>query len=255
MLNLISFWLFFFMVIYIFTRNIKTEKKKSDEKKQVEGKTGVKALKRKELKKFFGDKLSDEEKEKIYDTFQRRCFKCGSREKLSIDHHLPLARGYPLKDREAGPNGVVLCERCNRNKGELLPQEYYEKEELKKLENIGINSHLHYSPDRIRDIEERLLSWKVKFLEESVKKRERVRFIYLDQEDILFVRESIEVLPLGVYSRKKFLYRGWNWQWFLRCEGESREYFNIRWIYHLEKSCRDEMQPLQESEEISLNKT
>jgi 5-methylcytosine-specific restriction endonuclease McrA len=226
-------------VIYIFTRESKSGKSKRDENIQKGVESNWKVLRRKELETFFNDKLDYKEKERLYDIFERRCFKCGSRERLTIDHHLPLSKGYPLKDKEAGLNGVILCEKCNSHKGDNLPSEYYERKELQKLEEMGIRSHLYYSPDRLSSIEERLLSWKVKFLEESINNGERVKFIYLDQEDILFVNEDIEVLPLRVYSRKKFLYRGYIWEWFLKGEGSYREYFNIRWIYRLEKSCKN----------------
>jgi len=45
-----------------------------------------------------------------------RCVKCGSREKLEFDHIIPLARGGSNTAR----NIQLLCEKCNRQKGDSL---------------------------------------------------------------------------------------------------------------------------------------
>ncbi len=233
MTGIVLFWLVFFLLVYVFTKNDNIENNTSETECKGTVKESVKLIKRKELEIFLEDKLTPEEKNKLYENFKNRCFKCGSRNRLSIDHHLPLSKGYPLNDKKAGLNAVVLCERCNREKGDALPQKYYKREKLQELEKIGIKSHLYYSPKRIQEVEENLLSEKIKVLEESIRNMEVVRFIYLDQEDLLFIRECVEVTPVKIYSRKEFLYRGWIWQWFLEGEGYRRRYFNIRWIYHL----------------------
>ncbi|WP_320047829.1 HNH endonuclease [uncultured Ilyobacter sp.] len=237
MINIIFFWIAVFIIIFIFTRKSKsTYGNKKDENIQDSEKITFDNLKRKEIKVFFDDKLTESEKIKLHDIFEERCFKCKSTEHLSIDHHIPISKGYPLKDKEAGLNAVVLCEKCNRQKGDIPPEKYYTKEELIKLENLGVKSHLYYTSKRLKFLEKRLLSGKIKFLEKSAANKDKIKFVYLDQRDPLFVREKVEVLPLRVVSRKTFLYRGWTREWFLYSAEDNRRIFNIRWIYHLEKS-------------------
>lgn len=64
--------------------------------------------------------------------FQNKCFNCSSNEKLCIDHHYPLSKGYILKLN----NAVVLCKSCNSSKGNKNPEEFYSNEKLKELSNI-----------------------------------------------------------------------------------------------------------------------
>lgn len=64
--------------------------------------------------------------------FGYRCFNCQSSVQLQIDHHYPLDRGFPLEPS----NAVVLCKSCNSGKGNKLPQDFYSKEQLRKLEWI-----------------------------------------------------------------------------------------------------------------------
>ncbi|WP_319371607.1 HNH endonuclease [uncultured Ilyobacter sp.] len=237
MINLIFFWMVVFIIIYFFTRESNSSyDKEKDENIIVSEDIRFEILKRKEVEDFFDDRLTDLEKENLYGIFENRCFKCKSEEDLSTDHHLPISKGYPLKDEKAGLNAVLLCKRCNGKKQNKLPGEFYTKEELLKLENLGIRSHLYYSSKRIINLERRVLSGKIKFLQESVAKGENIKFVYFNQRDPLFVREEEEIMPIRVVSRKKFLYRGWTWEWFLHCEGERKRIFNIRWMYHLEKT-------------------
>lgn len=63
--------------------------------------------------------------------FGRRCFRCGAtRRRLHIDHHRPLCLGNPL---EYG-NAVVLCKKCNLEKGAKPPEDFYTQAELRRLE-------------------------------------------------------------------------------------------------------------------------
>lgn len=55
----------------------------------------------------------------VQDVFQRygqRCAECASREKLCIDHIIPLSRGGSNTAR----NLQLLCERCNLSKGNRI---------------------------------------------------------------------------------------------------------------------------------------
>jgi 5-methylcytosine-specific restriction endonuclease McrA len=68
----------------------------------------------------------------VLDQFNGKCFKCGSSEKLQIDHHLPLALGHPL---EFG-NAVILCRSCNASKRDRLPEHFYSEVELIALSSL-----------------------------------------------------------------------------------------------------------------------
>ena len=69
--------------------------------------------------------------------FNNQCVNCGSTEKLCIDHHYPLSKGYPLT-RE---NGVVLCHSCNSSKRDKLPEQFYSPEQFQFIEEkLGIQS-------------------------------------------------------------------------------------------------------------------
>lgn len=64
--------------------------------------------------------------------FDNMCFKCKSSRQLCIDHNYPLSLGYGLKLS----NAVLLCRSCNASKGNRMPQDFYTKEELFKLNKI-----------------------------------------------------------------------------------------------------------------------
>lgn len=86
-----------------------------------------------ELREIF----SLRDKRKALDKFNNSCFICGANEDLTIDHHLPFALGGRLTES----NTVVLCRSCNSRKNAKHPDKFYTKEQLKQLNNMGINSN------------------------------------------------------------------------------------------------------------------
>lgn len=72
----------------------------------------------------------------VYSRFSNQCFKCGKVDRLCVDHHYPLAKGYKLEHT----NAVLLCKSCNSSKRDRLPEEFYSSEELKKLKTIFANT-------------------------------------------------------------------------------------------------------------------
>lgn len=66
---------------------------------------------------------------KLIALFNGRCFACGSPDGLQLDHHMPLIRGGL---REPG-NIVMLCFRCNQQKWDYPPEEFYSVSELTYL--------------------------------------------------------------------------------------------------------------------------
>lgn len=229
MFNVILFWIVVFYIIYVFTR------REREERMEEEGGDILEApCRRDELQKVLKDGLSNEEKDLELRRFGHRCFNCGSQDELQFDHHLPLSHGYPLKSRETGSNVVVLCKKCNKRKGSTLPGEFYTEEKLRKLEEMGIRSHLYYSSRRIEEIENLLIGEKIKKLKRYAEDGQRVAFSYYDMTKILFVREEVEEIPIKVYSRRRIACRTTGWDYFL--EGKSGRLYNIAWLYKLRRS-------------------
>lgn len=62
----------------------------------------------------------------IYNLFKGHCFNCGSKERITFDHHNNLK---PLSKT----NCVLLCNRCNATKGIKKPYEFYSATQLYEL--------------------------------------------------------------------------------------------------------------------------
>lgn len=73
----------------------------------------------------------------IYRTFDFKCFRCGSKDLLTIDHHIN-------NNILSLSNGVILCKRCNTLKHSKDPKDFYNEEELSSLSSLLIN-HSTYS--------------------------------------------------------------------------------------------------------------
>jgi hypothetical protein len=80
--------------------------------------------------------LSAQDIESIYSTFQSKCFRCGSTDRLAIDHHHPLTHGHPL----SLSNAVLLCVSCNSSKGTKDPKEFYSPQQRRLLKQLGVGS-------------------------------------------------------------------------------------------------------------------
>ena len=61
--------------------------------------------------------------------FCHKCFNCGSKEKLVIDHVYPLSKGYALSRN----NACVLCNSCNCSKSNHMPEDFFTEDKLKEL--------------------------------------------------------------------------------------------------------------------------
>lgn len=62
-------------------------------------------------------------RKRILNRFNNTCVKCGSREKLEIDHIIPISRN----GREDEDNMQILCKTCNLKKGRGLNFDKYFK--------------------------------------------------------------------------------------------------------------------------------
>lgn len=88
--------------------------------------------KRKLFNHFLYPVIVDLYKKKFFALFGHQCFKCGSKESLDIDHHIPMILGGHL----VPGNLVALCKRCNNKKLDSHPNDFYTLEELSRLEPI-----------------------------------------------------------------------------------------------------------------------
>jgi 5-methylcytosine-specific restriction endonuclease McrA len=64
--------------------------------------------------------------------FNHKCFICGDREDLTIDHHIPISRGGSLSLN----NAVLLCRRCNSAKNSKSPEDFYDSDQLEHLKAL-----------------------------------------------------------------------------------------------------------------------
>lgn len=90
-------------------------------------------------------------KKKLLKLFDNRCAKCkilihevqlnyyvrNPFPKLAIDHHVPFEKGGKLQSG----NLVVLCRKCNGNKGLKFPETFYTTDEIDKIESILEKQH------------------------------------------------------------------------------------------------------------------
>lgn len=78
-----------------------------------------------------GRELTDD----IFDSFGKRCFKCGetfdTANEMNLDHTRPLALLWPLDG-----TATALCGDCNSQKRDRSPVDFYTPEELKRLAKI-----------------------------------------------------------------------------------------------------------------------
>ena len=71
----------------------------------------------------------------VRNKFKNKCFVCNSVNRLAIDHHYPLSKGFALTI----DNAVLLCQSCNSKKRTKLPESFYSPEQLIDLQdNYGI---------------------------------------------------------------------------------------------------------------------
>lgn len=86
--------------------------------------------KRRALKRGVMESYKEERITRI--VFGNLCFNCNSSDRLEIDHHYPLSIGFPLTT----DNAVLLCKSCNTSKGNKMPEVFYTKEQIDRLEWI-----------------------------------------------------------------------------------------------------------------------
>ena len=88
------------------------------------------ARKRRAMKKKIKENYTIKHSVITFNAFNNKCYNCKSTEKLEIDHHRPLSKGYPLTLK----NAVILCRSCNSSKGNKSPEDFYGRYKCKKLD-------------------------------------------------------------------------------------------------------------------------
>ena len=156
--------------------------------------------KRYERHKIIDSNFTYSDNQWIKHLFEYRCFNCGSKKNLQIDHHMPLSMGFGLKidDRY---NAVLLCKKCNNQKSSLLPTKFYTPTQLKILEvTYDIETHKKICIDKYQNTDIENL---INFYEKNLKEK---HMIYLDYLDYLWNQKKISKYQLKNESSYKIYY-------------------------------------------------
>lgn len=90
------------------------------------------ARRRRAKLKGVNERYTESMKKATLKAFNNKCFNCGNKKQLQVDHHKPLSAGYKLTLK----NAVILCKSCNCRKHNKMPKQFYNKEQLIKLNKI-----------------------------------------------------------------------------------------------------------------------
>ncbi len=79
-----------------------------------------------------------------------QCIYCGAREKLTVDHMIPLSRGGP----DYPDNAVMVCGHCNSSKGDKRLYEFFGLKMRNKIPRIAEGKYLKliYDELEMRDL-------------------------------------------------------------------------------------------------------
>ena len=99
--------------------------------------------KRRAKKKMVQELYTNDDRDYTMNLFNNQCANCGSTDRLCIDHHKPLYKGYAL----SRSNAVLLCNSCNCSKSAKMPEVFYTPDKLTIIEEkLGLNKQTnpHY---------------------------------------------------------------------------------------------------------------
>ena len=80
-------------------------------------------------KRYRAEEIIDLYKARFFALFDNACFKCGQIGPLEIDHHIPFSHGGQYEEG----NLVALCNECNGDKNERMPNQFYTPAELQRI--------------------------------------------------------------------------------------------------------------------------
>jgi len=157
--------------------------------------------KRYERHKIIDSNFTYADSQWIKHLFGHRCFNCGSKKNLQIDHHMPLSLGYGLKTDEKY-NAVLLCKSCNNQKSSLLPTKFYTSSQLKILETAyDIQTHKDKYIGNYKNIDiENLIDLYEKYLKDKT-------LLYLDYLDYLWNQKKTSKYRLkkGIFYKVYYI--------------------------------------------------
>lgn len=183
MFGMVLLWVFIFVFIYYFNKEDKEEQKDFIPSKKRDKKRVL-------LEKIYDKDFSKEDRRKIYEKYRYQCFKCGSKKNLTIDHHMPLTLGYGLSEE----NAVLLCKKCNSQKSNKLPLEFYTKKQLENLQQkYGVKTD--YTLKRIKKKE---LESNLSRLKNILHGKDYIAFDYLGKK--------IHGIAMGLFEEREKAY-------------------------------------------------
>lgn len=198
-------YILFLLLIFIIYKKINYTDGKF---KRIKKLNKIKINNRKNLEKILDNRFTKEDEIYLLKLFNNRCFNCGKKKGLTIDHHMPLSTGYGKKLNDGSYNAVILCKKCNEKKSNLLPRKFYTKDQLKDLtDNYGIDTH--NLP--IKNIAKSTKS----ILKDMIKHDKIVEFDYLGKK--------IKGKPLAFYKDDK----GFNKKSVLYVKIEENDFINL----------------------------
>ena len=87
---------------------------------------------RRQRKLNINETYNEQDEQFTMNLFSNRCICCNSTDRLHIDHHYPLSKGFAL----SRDNAVVLCITCNTSKNNKMPEDFYTPSKLKGIEYL-----------------------------------------------------------------------------------------------------------------------
>jgi len=94
----------------------------------------LKVLRRNERKRKLDVKIDIDDINKTLELYKHKCFNCNAKTRLEIDHYYPISKGYGIM--YSGFNIGILCRKCNAEKNNKLPEEFYSKDKIEEFKRI-----------------------------------------------------------------------------------------------------------------------
>jgi len=96
---------------------------------------------RRALKAGVKEKFTSEMKDITFQIFGNRCFKCGSKHVLVVDHFLPLSK----KNALTLLNAILLCNKCNSTKWNRDPEDFFTPLQIKRAQRLMLHAQELYT--------------------------------------------------------------------------------------------------------------